>query len=393
MNTDPIIVYNAIVRLGGARLDQLVNELKPISQSTVSRLIRLLVGQEMIHRSGYEWFPVLDLGSGVLDLCSGEGTQLSQVKQSGTQLSQVKQNDVRTQCFGNPTEKPNSNGFLARMEDKHLADALAHPIGGSFGSMSDDTNAALSLALRAALEEADNGIPIPINNRFTIKNDPAVMRHIVLKVRKARSRHNRGEGAKCARAKALKKYYSMKLIPRVDIEDMRYLALSISKSVAHGLWWDDEAMHVKEMDRLIPDWRCGYTKALRDLGLLDDEPDEPEDTKPVSAAMDMTPTGLVDTEDIVLSAPDPEPPTEPAPLVFVPLPPPLTPTEPIVYLAVEPDDAVVDRVWRECCAAAGCDPGLGLAVANKPVAAPPIPEAAEIPHIDQHNTGSPQWLN
>src|ERR1017187_2969987 len=75
---DPMDVYNAIVRLGGARLDQLVDELKPASQSTISRLIRRLVNQEMIHRIGYEWFPrVRDL----TELGSGAGTQLSQVSQ------------------------------------------------------------------------------------------------------------------------------------------------------------------------------------------------------------------------------------------------------------------------------------------------------------------------
>src|ERR1017187_9479032 len=114
MATDPLIVYNAIVRLDGARLDQLVNELKPVSQRTISRMIRRLAEQEMIHRSGYEWFPVLDL-------CSGTGTQVSQVKHSGTQLSQVKQNDValhpseNTASMGVEEEAPLLDADLASM--------------------------------------------------------------------------------------------------------------------------------------------------------------------------------------------------------------------------------------------------------------------------------------
>ena len=67
---------------------------------------------------------------------------------------------------------------------------------------------------------------------------------------------------------AEKKYYKMKLVPKDTIEDMRDLADIISRAVAHGQWWENEARLVKEMNRLIPDWRCGYKKALRDLSMI-----------------------------------------------------------------------------------------------------------------------------
>src|ERR1035441_4039719 len=64
------------------------------------------------------------------------------------------------------------------------------------------------------------------------------------------------------------KYYKMKLVPKDTIEDMRDLADIISRAVAHGQWWENEARLVKEMNRLIPDRRCGYKKALRDLSMI-----------------------------------------------------------------------------------------------------------------------------
>src|ERR1017187_2107023 len=130
MATDPLVVYHAVVRLDGARLDRLVKELKPASESKISRLIKRLAKQDMIHRVGYEWFPVLDLCSGagtqlsqMTDLCSGTGTQLSQVKHSGTQLSHSKQNDVvlhpseNTASMGVEEEAPLLDADLASIED------------------------------------------------------------------------------------------------------------------------------------------------------------------------------------------------------------------------------------------------------------------------------------
>ena len=112
----------------------------------------------------------------------------------------------------------------------------------------------------------------------SLKNHPAVLRHIVLKVRKARSRHNRGEGAKWAQAKKTgEKYYKMKLVPKETIEDMRDLADTISAAVAHRQWWENEARLVDEMTRLIPDWRHGYKKALRDLDMILAVEEEEED--------------------------------------------------------------------------------------------------------------------
>jgi hypothetical protein len=127
------------------------------------------------------------------------------------------------------------------------------------------------------------------------------MRNIVLKVRKARSRHNRGEGAKKARAMEQKKYYKMKLIPQETIEDMEYLATVMLRSVVHGKWAEDEAMHVAEMTRLIPDWRNGYKKALRDLGMLVEEPEsaEAEWTQRVNAMQDDADTGTYGWAPIV----------------------------------------------------------------------------------------------
>ena len=83
---DPMFIYNAIVRLDGARLDQLVEELKPASRRMISRLIRRLVAQKMIHQVGWVWFPMTHLGSGA-------GTQVGQVGQVGQ--NDVKKNIVR----------------------------------------------------------------------------------------------------------------------------------------------------------------------------------------------------------------------------------------------------------------------------------------------------------
>jgi DNA-binding HxlR family transcriptional regulator len=278
---DPMDVYNAIVRLGGARLDQLVDELKPASQSTISRLIRRLVNQEMIHRIGYEWFPrVRDL----TELGSGAGTQLSQV-------SQVKQNDVVLHPFENPVEEGCPNGELASMEDEHKTGSQdkqpLEVVKGSWPIVCSQGQEPSEVALAGAgpqldsvvqdqclSEEPASGVQVrpevvqKPKDMYSVKTNPEVLRHIVLKVRKSKSRHNRGEGAKSARAMAEKKYYKMKLVPKDTIEDMRDLADIISRAVAHGQWWENEARLVKEMNRLIPDWRCGYKKALRDLSMI-----------------------------------------------------------------------------------------------------------------------------
>ena len=112
------------------------------------------------------------------------------------------------------------------------------------------------------------GAPKP-RDMYSVKANPVVLRHIVQKVRKSRSRHNRGEGAKWAQAKEKgKKYYKMKLVPKDTIEDMRDLADTISAAIAHGQWYENEARLVEEMTRLIPDWRHGYKKALRDLDMI-----------------------------------------------------------------------------------------------------------------------------
>src|ERR1039458_654694 len=104
---DPMIVYNAIVRLGGARLDQLVEELRPAKRRTISRLIHRLSVQEMIHHAGYEWFPC------VTDLAQlGSG--------AGTQVGQVGHNDVVLHSLKNPVEEAcSAEEGLARMKDEH----------------------------------------------------------------------------------------------------------------------------------------------------------------------------------------------------------------------------------------------------------------------------------
>src|ERR1039457_2053743 len=106
---DPMIVYNAIVRLGGARLDQLVDELKPASRRPISNLIRRLVGQEMIHPIRYEWFPCRNT-SGPSQ--PSTGTQVGKVGKVG-------KNDVVLHPFENPVEEVCPNGELASMEDEH----------------------------------------------------------------------------------------------------------------------------------------------------------------------------------------------------------------------------------------------------------------------------------
>src|ERR1017187_970012 len=301
----PMIVYKAIVRLGGARLDQLVDELKPAGRRTISRLRRRLSNQKMIHQVGWVWFPMTHLGSGA-------GTQVGQVGQVG-------QNDVRLHSLKNPVEEVCPNGELASMEDEQRTGAQdkqplevvkvakgSWPIVGAQGQQPSD------VALAGAGPQSDSVAQDqwpqvrpevaqkPPRDMYSLKTNPVVLRHIVLKVRKARSRHNRGEGAKWAQAREKKEYYKMKLVPKDTIEDMRDLADTISAAIAHGQWWENETRLVEEMNRLIPDWRRGYKKALRDLDMIPavDEDEEDDDAAAErewrEASEDQDPTTYVD---------------------------------------------------------------------------------------------------
>ena len=266
---DPMFIYNAIVRLDGARLDQLVEELKPASRRMISRLIRRLVAQKMIHRIGYEWFPCRNT--------SGPSGP------SGPERCKEEHSSKNPVAEGCPTEE----GLASNMEDEHRtgdsrstglvkgqqpADAA---LAGAGPQMEFDKRISVKREPTSGVQLVPAQAP---RDMYSLKTNPVVLRHIVLKVRKARSRHNRGEGAKWAQAKKKgEKYYKMKLVPKETIEDMRDLADTISAAVAHRQWWENEARLVDEMTRLIPDWRHGYKKALRDLDMILAVEEEEED--------------------------------------------------------------------------------------------------------------------
>jgi hypothetical protein len=360
--------------------------------------------------------------------------------------------------MGVEEEAPLLDADLASIEDEPLTEE-SRAIAGPFGEQKDlEESAPLSLSLRGAGSEANgsdaNGTPV--RDMFSLKNHPAVLRHIVQKVRKARSRHNRGEGAKWAQARENKKHYKMKLVDKETIRDMVYLDDAMCRSVAHETWWEDEAGHVAEMTRLIPDWRHGYKKGLRDLDMVgpaaevseapdltgDDarivsEDEEVPHTEPLDAwdalvaaekpcvhldmaglkaeeeqkqqaerevqdverqAIHAANSARIDwqmaeeaasaVEEPVAPAPAEEAPTERVALVIVP--PPTPPAIPVVYQPVEPDEAIVEHIWQECCATMDCDPVSGLAAAKEYEY---DNEAAAIPVIDQNDNRSDQWLN
>lgn len=267
---NPEVVYNAIVRLGGARLDQIHVTLMPTSRSSVSRAIRKLAGK-CIMKTGERWTPisavsVLDPAPQVgqvevpdsipvLDPVAEVGQVDPQVGQVGQveallldpvgQVGQVGQNHVdlhgsKNMATGAPANNGEPDGSLLGSENEPLIGA-DRPDGGSVQQKDPDESVA-DAAFRAARATASvNGEPSQVE----------VMKFFLTYVANIKSKHNQREGLKKSRDK---EYQINGYTPREKIDAMRDLAIHLMGAVAQNTLIRDLRWISDSMNLLITDW-------------------------------------------------------------------------------------------------------------------------------------------
>ena len=223
------VVYDAICRLGGARLEKIVVACK-MSRSTVSRAIRELDIDYMIRCEKNVWKPTSAYPKKV-----GQAAKKGKVGQDRSALRR-------------------DNGKTASR------DGLPEGIPAAF-----------------RLEESEDAAPAPQRGpagcQVVVDQDadlPRIMRHIVDGLAASRALHNTREGIRMIRARiSRKKRRAMNLVDSEVTHDLRVLSRLLWVARTDGTWETDQAWKAwltADMDRLVPGWLEQMNQAVVEIG-------------------------------------------------------------------------------------------------------------------------------
>jgi|ERR1017187_7021541 hypothetical protein len=218
MATSQKVVYDAIVRLGGARLGEIVSDTH-VGRRTASDLIRKLAAKDAIFLLGKVWYST------------------SLPKRSG-------------ESGGNHVVIHGSENQLASMRLKTTPGR-----GGVSNPVISE------MPYREALTIA--GPQREVLAKGTDMYMPRIMCFILGHVADLRSKQNQMEGLK----KSRNKHYLMKrLHSKETIEDMRDLVDSLDICACQGCPKEDFDYLTRKMSRLLPDWQESIRWAQYKLG-------------------------------------------------------------------------------------------------------------------------------
>ncbi len=226
------VVYNMIVRLGGARLDRLVTECG-MSRRTVSSAIHELDVDYMVHRVKNVWYPTSATPQKV-----GKAAKSGEVGNDRSLACQQTGNSLGSeQACLYPDALP--AGFLEEEEYAGMAPHNAGPTGCKW------------------VVEQDADLPV-------------VMRRIVDDLVHARTQHNRLEGIRTVRARISRKKRAINLLDTEHTRDLYVLARLLWVARTDNTWDTDQAFRAwltADMDRSVRGWREQVNQVVVEIGV------------------------------------------------------------------------------------------------------------------------------